>query len=134
MEFTAVCQFSRLFSGLSLNSLRIQVKLGCSAEERMNPQYVRFDIRVRFPSRPEGCLSDRLVDTVCYAELSEIVRKVSTAKEYDLIEKLGWDTFSSIKEILPKSVQLWLRTTKEKPPVPELVGGAAFSLGDWEEF
>jgi len=130
MVSNAVCQFS----ALTLNGLRLKVRLGCGEEERRVPQYVRFDIRVRFESIPSGCLTDALNETVCYAEISDTLRQVCARREFLLIEKLGWDAFSSLKERLPRGTQLWIRTTKEKPPIADLQDGASFCLGDWAEF
>lgn len=130
MVSNAVCQFS----ALTLNGLRLKVRLGCQEEERQVPQYVRFDVRLRFASMPGGCLSDKLEETFCYAEISDRIREVCAQREYHLIEKLAWEAFSTLKERLPQSTKLWLRTTKEKPPIEDLEDGASFCLGDWDEF
>ena len=127
MAFSAPCKYSTL----SLNSLRLKVKLGCQAEERNEPQFVRFDITIRFSELPIGCVTDRLQDTVCYAQISEQVASICKKTEYSLIEKLGFDAFHSIREILPPSIGLLLKIVKEKPPVEHLEGGASFTLGDW---
>src|SRR2546423_1880040 len=101
MASTELCKHSRL----SLNGLRLQVKLGCHREERQIPQFVRFDVQICFKSPPAGCISDQLEDTVCYARLSELTRNVCNKSEYHLIEKLGWDVYSALKESLPQSTQ-----------------------------
>jgi len=33
---------------------------------------------------------------------------------------------------VPPGAELWLRATKLRPPVADLAGGVAFSLGDFE--
>ncbi len=121
------------FSALSLNNLRLQVKLGYGEEERKNLQFVRFDIRIRFETLPPGCFSDQLQQTVCYAELSEHLTRICL-KEYHLIEHLGWTAFSHLKSHLPKTLKLWIKVTKENPPISNLQEGASFALGDWNEF
>jgi len=118
-------------SSISINRLRILVSLGCSAEERQTLQYVSFDVQVRFSEPPRGCITDSLEETVCYAKLCKKIKEVCDRSEYQLIEKLGWDVYQGIKEFLPKDSQLWVRATKEHPPVPQLEGGSAFSIGDW---
>ena len=128
MAFNDPC----LFSTLSLNGLRLKVKLGCHEEERQIPQTVRFDVLLRFASLPKGCSSDELTDTVCYAEMSHKVREVCERREYQLIEKLAWDAFVELKEIIPPRVKLLVKATKEKPPVEDLEGGTTFQVGDWE--
>ncbi|MEO5970377.1 MAG: dihydroneopterin aldolase [Bdellovibrionia bacterium] len=120
-----------LFSSVSIAGLRLKVRLGCGEAERQVPQYVSFDAEVRFKQPPKGCLTDRLEETVCYAEMSEKIRALCEQNEFHLIEKLGWDVYSAIKEILPAATELKIRVTKEKPPVPDLHGGSVFVLGDW---
>jgi dihydroneopterin aldolase len=76
-------------------------------------------------------VTDLLEETICYAKLSDEIQKVCNKREYQLIEKLTWDTYISIKATLPKDIQLWLRATKERPPIAHLEGGSSFSIGDW---
>jgi len=120
-----------LFSCVSITDLRLKVRLGCGEAERQVPQYVSFDAEVRFRELPSGCFTDRLEETVCYAAMSEKIRALCERGEYHLIEKLGWDVYSAIQEILPETSQLKIKIKKEKPPVPDLHGGSAFVLGDW---
>jgi hypothetical protein len=119
-------------SKLSLNELRLLVRLGCSAEERQVPQYVSFNIEIRFATLPPGCESDSLQETVCYSKISQQIKTICERQEYQLIEKLGWNVYQELRETLPKDVLLWIRANKEHPPVAHLEGGAAFSIGDWE--
>lgn len=119
-------------TSLSLQGLRLQVRLGCSAEERSIPQFVRFDLEIHFFEAPNGCISDQLSETICYAQLSENLRTLCSSREYQLIEKLGWDAYQSLREQLPSSVGLQLRAIKEKPPIDELTGGAVFTISDWK--
>jgi dihydroneopterin aldolase len=124
------------FCALSLQGLRLKVKLGWSENERAIPQEVSFDIRVRFPSLPNGCKTDQLSETLCYAKICQEIQDLCLHEEYRLIERLGYTVFSSLKNFIPDSVQLWLRITKVSPPIPhlELQGGASFSIGDWNAF
>lgn len=129
MAFNEICQFSEL----SLNHFKTQVHLGCSDDERCIRQTVYFDVKVKFPKLPLGVLNDRLEDTVCYAALSDRISKVCEKTEFHLIEKLGGDVFSSLRELVPPQVKLRIQVTKEKPPIDNLLGGASFCLGDWDE-
>ncbi len=127
-------KFDRDLAGsiLRLKGLRCQVRLGCSSQEREVHQPVSFDLAFRFAQLPEGCRTDELSDTICYAEMSDWIRKVCALKEYQLIEKLAFDVFRVLRERMPPRVDLWLEATKERPPVADLIGGTSFSLGDWE--
>lgn len=125
MGFTKPCQ-----SSLSLNGLRLPIKLGCGPEERVEPQMVRFDVSVSFATLPVGCRSDSIEDTACYARIAEEVSRVSVRQEYHLIESLALQAFAAIKEILTPDQRLWLKVTKEKPPIPFMNEGASFIIQD----
>lgn len=118
---------------LSLQQLRILVRLGCSAEERLVPQYVSFDVQIRFYTPPEGCFTDALEQTVCYAELSQTIKSVCERQEYQLIEKLGWDVYTAVRNFLPQPCLLRVSANKEHPPVAHLEGGATFTVSDWDQ-
>src|SRR4051812_29284697 len=126
MALIAPCQFS----SVSISDLRLKVRIGCEKAEREVPQYVSFYAEVRFQKLPQGCFTDQLEETVCYSNMSDKIRFLCEKNEYRLIEKLGWDVHSAIKEILPAKTELKVKITKERPPVPDLHGGSTFTLGD----
>jgi dihydroneopterin aldolase len=109
------------------------VRLGWGDEERSSPQFVAFDVQLRFPALPQGCMSDDLDGTVCYDKLSQAIQHVCSQREFRLIEHLGWSVFQALKGTIPTQVQLWVRVLKEKPPIAALQDGASFSIGDWNE-
>ena len=119
-------------SALGIDGLRLQCRLGCTADERAIPKTVHFNVRIRFAEMPRGCQTDRLEDTLCYAEISGILKRVTESREFSLIESLAYDAFQALKKDLPIPQPLWLEVVKEKPPIPELRDGSRFSLGDWE--
>ena len=116
---------------LEFRGARLDVRLGCSAEERAMPQAVDLDLAVRFAGVPPACASDRLEDTVCYAELIEAARKACAGREFNLVERLAHELFTRLRPLVPADAELWLRATKLRPPVEGLHGGVAFSLGDF---
>jgi 7,8-dihydroneopterin aldolase/epimerase/oxygenase len=117
---------------LECNGARLWVRLGCGAEERAQPQAVDLDLAVRFAELPPACESDKLGDTVCYAELVEVARRAVAGREFHLVERLAHALFAELRRLVPPGAELWLRVTKLHPPVAELAGGVAFSLGDFE--
>jgi dihydroneopterin aldolase len=127
MELPIQCQFS----SIEIHDLKLKVRLGCEKEERTIPQFVSFDAEVRFKHAPRGCLTDQLEDTVCYADLCSKIRLLCEGTEYHLIEKLAWEAYGAIKEILPETTELKVKVTKEKPPVRDLHGGSIFIISDW---
>jgi dihydroneopterin aldolase len=116
---------------LEFRGARLDVRLGCSAEERAMPQPVDLDLALRFRTPPPACASDRLEDTVCYAELIEAARKTCAGREFHLVERLAHELFARLRVLVPAEAELWLRATKLRPPVAGLHGGVAFSLGDF---
>jgi dihydroneopterin aldolase len=117
---------------LEFRGARLSVHLGCGAEERATPQAVDLDVAVRFAEPPPACESDKLADTVCYAELIAAARAHVAGREFNLVERLAHELVAVFRPLLPPNAELWLRVTKLRPPVAELAGGVAFSLGDFE--
>jgi dihydroneopterin aldolase len=114
---------------LTVNDFRVSVFLGCEAEERQVRQEVRFDVVFAFSHPPQGCLSDRLDQTICYSAVCNAIRNEAEGKEYLLIEKLGWDVHEAVQRLLPTGAEFGLRVMKLRPPVPNLFGGASFYIG-----
>ncbi len=110
----------------------MEVRLGCSVEERAHPQAVELDVAVRFAELPAGCETDELSDTVDYCDLIEAARELCAEREFKLVEHLATELQVRLRRHIPLSSELWLRLTKLHPPVKDLEGGVSFSLGDWE--
>ena len=53
-------------SELTIRGVSLPIRLGCSADERLNPQPVEIDLTIRFETPPRGMVTDRLEDTVSY--------------------------------------------------------------------
>jgi len=116
---------------LEFRGARLEVRLGCSAEERAEPQPVDLDLAVRFRELPLACASDKLEDTLCYADLIDAAREACAGREFHLVERLAHELFGRLRALVPADAELWLRATKLHPPVAGLHGGVAFSLGDF---
>jgi dihydroneopterin aldolase len=117
---------------LEFKGARLEVRLGCGAEERARPQAVDLDVAVRFAELPPACESDKLSDTVCYADLIAAARAHVAGREFHLVEKLAYELAAVMRPLVPAGSELWLRVTKLRPPVDGLSGGVSFSLGDFE--
>ena len=117
---------------LEIDAVELWVRLGCAAPERAAPQEVRLGLTIRFAETPAGCCSDRLEDTVCYAELAEAAREHCAAREFRLIEHLAHELYALIRTRLPEAARLALTVTKVRPPVAELRGGVSFRLEERE--
>jgi dihydroneopterin aldolase len=117
---------------LELRGARLSVRLGCGPDERALPQAVDLDLAVRFAEAPPACESDKLEDTVCYAELVELARAFVRGREFRLLERLARELFAELRPLVPPGAELWLRVTKLHPPIAELSSGVSFALGDFE--
>lgn len=123
-------QHLNLATELYLKRLKCLVRLGVSEEERRNPQAVYFDLTFRFPRPPSACSSDRLEETLCYAEVSSLLQDLCTRGEYRLVERLGFLAFGAVQEILPQGARLKLEVTKELPPISKHLEKACFTIED----
>lgn len=115
---------------LSLEGIRLDVRLGVGPEERAWPQAVELCLAIRFASLPEACRTDRIEDTVCYARLVEVARDLCDGREFRLIERLAAELHARLRAELPEGAGLWIEVTKLAPPLEGVQGGARFALGD----
>ncbi len=115
---------------LRLKGLRRLVKLGWEAPERVQAQWVSFDVALRFASLVEGSRNDRLEDTVGYDAVAEWISELCARGEYRLIEKLGYQAYQVIRERVPARVRVEVTVTKERPPIENLERGASFTVAD----
>lgn len=116
---------------LSIIDFRLWVHLGCSAEERFNPQPVSINIKFSFPSPPAGIYTDSIADSYCYTKALNAIKMLLTKKSFKIIEHLT----ASIYEVVGRSlhdnsyhdVELNITVTKISPPVADVLGGISFS-------
>jgi dihydroneopterin aldolase len=120
-------------SYLKIPAIEQHVHLGCSAEERKFQHPVHFKVELFFSVSPEACTTDQMSATPCYAEISELLGKVATAKEYATIEHLTQKGLDSLMEYLQNfktlsMTRVLIEVTKLHPPVPAIKSGAVFAL------
>jgi dihydroneopterin aldolase len=120
-------------SKLHIRKLRLMVHLGCTAAERSKVQPVDVDFIFKFEGIPTGAISDQILETICYDEISKLMKKIILDKEFNLVEKLGYDLFHGVKSQIPTKTLCWIQVTKLSPPVDDLLGGVSFSFGDWDQ-
>ena len=115
---------------LTIKGISLLLRLGCSAEERLNPQPVEIDLTIRFETPPRGMVTDRLEDTVCYDALVGAIKEVTSDREFSLIEHLANEILTSLRRIVESEHELRVTVRKVSPPVPEITKGAEFTVGD----
>ncbi len=118
------------FIFLSIKDLSLQVRLGCSAEERQFTQEVRIGAEIQFSRIPQGMISDRLEETICYAEISNAFREWCLHREFALVEKLAYELFVILREMTGADSKVNVSVHKVSPPVEGLTGGVVCCVGD----
>ena len=117
---------------LHIKDLVLHVALGCEAAERAVRQEVRVSVELRFRHPLRACETDRLGDTICYADLCAALKELVAHQEFHLIEKLGMDAFKIIQKISgPFEPKIGIQIHKVRPPVADLMGGSVFTLQDF---
>ena len=114
--------------------MRIWVRLGCSDQEKFNPQLLSLNVELYFKALPEGATSDRLEDTVCYSDLVQNVKSFCRNRQFNLIEHLTAEIYQVVKDSLKqhRSLVTFIGVTGHKmsPPVPDIHGGVTFTYCD----
>ncbi len=115
---------------LTISDLRLWVHLGCSEEEKYHPQLVRVDLTLSFPTPPLAMTTDRLEETVCYAQIVHHLQEAVEEKRFNLIEHLTHTLYDVVRDYLGEhDVSLKICVNKMAPPVPGVHGGVSFSYG-----
>ena len=114
---------------LTIRGISLPIRLGCSADERLNSQPVEIDLTIRFETPPRGMVTDRLEDTVCYDALVGAIKEAVSDREFSLIEHLANEILTSLRRIVESEHKLRVTVRKISPPVPEITKGAEFTVG-----
>lgn len=121
---------------LTIDRLRLSVRLGAEAGEREKPQPVEVEVRLYFPQHPPGAEADESTDFICYDAICNAMMERVKGQEFRLIEYLTMALHETVRTELereldkPQAVRVWIRLCKCNPPVPYLLGGAAMTYSD----
>ena len=115
---------------LTISGISLPLRLGCSAEERLNPQPVEIDLTIRFETPPRGMVTDLLEDTVGYDALVGAIKEATSDREFSLIEHVANEILTSLRRIVEAEHELRVTVRKVSPPVPEITKSAEFTVGD----
>lgn len=118
------------YASINLNGLELSVKLGWPQDERLKEQIIRLDIVIHFLTPPKACQSDDLNDTHCYDALIEIIKRFVAARKFRLLEHLGCEIYTVIKNELSDNAEVCVKITK-KPAILNLTDGVTFCYGDF---
>src|SRR5580693_9115958 len=96
---------------LTINKMRLSVRLGCEKEERKTPQSVEVDIKLFYPDLTSASKSDE-GDFACYDKISRLVQALCEKKEFRLVEYLGAEIYRKIRPTLGKDIKILVKVTK----------------------
>lgn len=107
---------------ISVRSIEFQGRHGATAAERRTHRRFQVDVDLHVdPSRAAS--SDRLVDTVNYHAVCELVYELGTARTYHLLEALAGAILQGIEGRWP-AAKVEVEVRKLNPPCP---GNPAFT-------
>jgi FolB domain-containing protein len=128
---------SAYHSILTINTLRLSVRLGIDAPEREKPQPVEVDVRFYFDQSPECALDDTAQNFICYDQICSTILNYATQGEFRFLEYLTMQLHAVIRHDLKRqvgngseNVKVWIRLLKCVPPVPYMIGGAEYVYSD----
>jgi 7,8-dihydroneopterin aldolase/epimerase/oxygenase len=101
---------------VELRGLSIYTHHGVSEAERETGQRLEFDISFDVP-HCDALLTDRLDDTVDYAEVADIVALAATEHSYHTLERLGHVICERLAERYGCE-SVTVRAAKPEPPLP----------------
>ncbi|MFZ4404891.1 MAG: dihydroneopterin aldolase [Pseudobdellovibrionaceae bacterium] len=138
------------FHSLQIRDYSLQVHLGCSEQEQSILQEVRLSVELRFAKAPSGVFSDDLQGTICYGQLCQAMLDYVKARRFQLIEKMAGDLLQVLRQQIQSQLAQWpaektdsnqnpatgsvaiaISVYKVVPPVPGLLGGAIYRIGDF---
>jgi dihydroneopterin aldolase len=94
-----------------VEGVEVPAALGVTSAERRMRRPVRIDLELGFDLRPAG-RSDRVKDTIDYADVYRVVERIAGSGEHRLVEALGERVVTALLEELPVD---WVRIRVRKP-------------------
>jgi dihydroneopterin aldolase len=98
---------------VEVEALEIFGRHGVTEEERIAGQTFLYDLRLEIS---EAALSDRLEDTVDYVAVAKVVKEISDARRFQLLETLAAAVAEAIAErFAVESVRVRVRKREVEP-------------------
>lgn len=100
---------------LKLNNLQLIATLGVFEFEKEYKQKVKVDIELELLEPPNACNSDEHHDSICYANLSELLQKECDIKSFNMIEFMASFLLKIIQKNINIPANITLDITKKIP-------------------
>ena len=88
---------------INIESLKVSARIGCIDAEREIFQSVIVHLSIKYNAE-EAIKTDNITAAVNYVSVAELVTKMAAEQKWKLIEKMGFDIATHIKE-LSKNIQ-----------------------------
>ena len=114
---------------IEITGLSLYTHHGASAAEREVGQRLVLDLRLDL-GEADATATDRLEDTIDYAEVCQLVALVAQQRSHHTLERLC----ATIAERLVSEYELegvWVKATKPEPPIPLAVESVSVEV--WQE-
>jgi dihydroneopterin aldolase len=109
---------------VELAGLEVPGRHGVEDEERSREQPFLYDIRVELPE-PRA---DRIEDTVDYREVVQLLREISEAREFSLLEALAGTVAEALLQRFPEIEHARVRVRKPRVELGTAVDYAAATV------
>lgn len=116
---------------IRLNRMRFHTCHGALPHEQHVAQEFWVDIELELSLTQAG-LSDRLVDTVNYGKVAEVVEGIMMGPPMKLLESLAARIYQAVRELDPRMGRIIVRVTKVDPPIGVPSGGVEVVMEDGE--
>jgi len=114
---------------IEITGLSLYTHHGASAAEREVGQRLVLDLRLDL-GEADATATDRLEDTIDYAEVCQLVALVAQQRSHNTLERLC----ATVAERLVSEYELegvWVKATKPEPPIPLAVESVSVEV--WQE-
>ena len=101
---------------IEISGLSLFTHVGVSAAEREVGQRLLFDIRIDV-GESDATETDRVEDTIDYAEVCQLVALVAQQRNYKTLERLCTVVADRIIEDFGADA-VWVKAAKPEPPIP----------------
>lgn len=110
-----------------IKDLNIYAYHGVNPEEKIEGQSFVFDIECKIDlSKP--CITDDVNDTVSYAQIIKLIKKVFVAEKYDLIERAAQVVADAVLDEFPAINKIKVLLKKPDAPVKADFGYVAVEI------